>query len=200
MRLGEAADGGGDRWRPEKALPFQEAAEEALELMAHRTRPLTVRERRRILEKDILPAWGDRLAKDIRRADVVALAREIAARGSPVMANRTLSLIRALFNAMLDLEMVDANPATRLHRFLQEEKPRARALAKGTLKGIRKAVQEEGPKARAFVGLCLFTVQRAGAVAASRWGEFDLEAETWTIPPEAGRKFKGSNPAPDILA
>lgn len=188
VRLGEVS-GGSDRWST-PALTFREAAEEALALMAQRTRPRTIRERQRIFERDLIPKWGDRLVTDIRRGDVAALVDEIAARGSPVMANRTLSLVRALFNAALDLERVESNPATRPDRFFKEERPRERALSQPELKAILKAVKEEGPEGRAFFGLVAFTVQRAGAVAAAEWEEFDLELRIWTIPPVEGRKFK----------
>jgi integrase len=187
--LGEAAGGVEARWSPGRVLTFEEAAERALELMANRTRERTTRERRRILEADLLPAWSDRAVTDIRRADVAELASKIAARGSPVMANRTLSMVRALFNAMLDLELVEANPATRPDRFMRGEKPRERALGRDELRAILKAAEGQGPEARAFFGLVAHTVQRAGAVAAARWEEFNGDA--WTIPPEERRKFKG---------
>ncbi|MFC1661251.1 tyrosine-type recombinase/integrase, partial [Gemmatimonadota bacterium] len=176
------------RWAPGRVLTFEEAAEKALELMANRTRERTIRERRRILEADLLPAWGDWAVTDIRRADVADLVNKIASRGSPVMANRTLSMVRALCNAMLDLELVEANPATRPDRFMRDEKPKERALGKGELRAILRAVKDEGPEARAFFGLLAYTIQRAGAIAAAKWDEFD--GDTWTIPPEEGRKFK----------
>lgn len=189
VRLGEVV-GGSDRKGPQKSLTFKEAAEEALGLMAQRTRPRTIQERQRIFEHDLLPRWRDRLATDIRRGEVSALVREIATRGSPVMANRTLSLVRALFNAMLDLELVETNPATRPDRFFQEEAARERALDESELRAILSAVKKEGPDARAFFGLVALTVQRSGAVAAARWKEFVPDTATWTIPPEEGRKFK----------
>ncbi|MFC1660335.1 tyrosine-type recombinase/integrase, partial [Gemmatimonadota bacterium] len=99
------------------------------------------------------------------------------------------SMVRALFNAMLDLELVEANPATRPDRFMRDEKPKERALSKDELRRVLQAAKAEGPEARAFFGLAAFTVQRAGAIAAARWDEFD--GETWTIPPEERRKFKG---------
>lgn len=189
IRLGEVS-GETDRWSPRKDLLFEEAATEALDLMSTRTRERTIRERQRIYEKDLLPRWGDRLVSDIRRKDVSALVREIASRGSPVMANRTLSLVRALFNAMLDLELVEANPATRPARFYQDEGPRERNIERSELKAILKSLPEEGPEARAFTLLVIYTSQRAGAVAGARWAEFDLENGTWTIPPDEGKKFK----------
>lgn len=190
VRRGEVAEG---RWTPpeagavEEALTFGAVARQALDLMADTTRPRTVEERERILQKDLLPRWGNRPAEDISRADVAKLAKEIKA---PIMANRVLSLVRSIFNAGIDLELVATNPAARLKRFLRQEEPRSRLLTADELKKILGAMEVEGPGGRAFFGLVAYTAQRAGAVGLARWKEFDLEAGTWTIPAEDGRKFK----------
>ena len=62
-----------------------------------RTREATQRERKRILGKELAPTWGHRPAADITRREVVHLVEEIAKRGAPIVANRTLSLIRLIF-------------------------------------------------------------------------------------------------------
>jgi hypothetical protein len=46
-----------------------------------------------ILRAEILPHWRDRAVKDIMRRDVRALVDGIAARGAPIMANRTAALL-----------------------------------------------------------------------------------------------------------
>jgi integrase len=74
---------------------------------------------------------------------------------------------------------------------MREEKPRERALSKKELTAVLGAGAQEGPEARAFLLLVAYTGQRAGAVAAAEWSEFDLEARTWRIPAAEGRKFKG---------
>jgi len=186
---GQARRGELEEVKRDRPLTFGEAAEKALAVMALSTRERTIRERRRILTHDLLPAWKGRPVESITRSDVASLVERIAERGSPVMANRTLSLVRALYNALLDLELVEANPASRPKRFLRPEKPKERALSKAELKAVIRAVQKEGPVSRAFFGLALNTLQRAGAIARAAWSEFDTE--TWTVPPEEGRKFRG---------
>ena len=52
---------------------------------------------RETIERDFLPVWEYRAAKDIRRRDVVAVLDSIATRG-PVAANRALACIRKCFN------------------------------------------------------------------------------------------------------
>ena len=174
-----------------RALTFGDIAEQALAIIEPKTRPSTIKERRRMLDHDLLPRWRDVPAASVSRSDVATLGKEIAGRGSPVTANRTISLVRLLYNAALDLELVDANPATRPRRFLQDEAPRERDLSGDELEAIQRAAGDEAPEARAFVELCLYTAQRAGAVAAARRDEFDIAGRLWTIPPTPGRKFSG---------
>jgi len=65
---------------------------------------------KRILEKDVLPEWGQRKVKDITRADVRDLLRKVLGRGG-IMANRTLALVRKMFNYAVDeLEIIPVSP------------------------------------------------------------------------------------------
>lgn len=174
-----------------RKVTFGELAEAALAYIDPQTRPSTVALRRQMLDLDLLPRWRNRPASTIRRADVAALGRDITARGAPSAANRTVALVRLLYNAGIDLELVEVNPAARPGRFLQKESPRERDLSPDELRAILQAAGAEAPEPRAFAELALFTAQRAGAVAGARWEELDLGAQLWTIPAEAGRKFSG---------
>ena len=205
-----AKDGTLGEARPDRPLTFGEMATKAMVFMAADTRARTIAERERILHRNLLPAWRHRPAKEISRADVAVLAKSVASKGTepdpgkegkgsakrkrrpaPVMANRIISFARALFNAAIDLELVETNPIARPKRFMKRETPPTRSLKPAELKAIMAALGEEGPGARAFTGLALHTVQRAGAIAAARWDEFDEEAGVWTIPVAEGRKIKG---------
>ena len=66
-------------------------ADEYLEKWA-KPRKRSWREDERILQKDVLPEWGRRKAKDITRRDVIRLLDGIVDRGAGIMANRTLAL------------------------------------------------------------------------------------------------------------
>ena len=61
-------------------------------------RKRTASEDERILYKDVVPIWGHRKAGDIRKRDVVALLDDIVNRGAPITANRTLTIVRKVFN------------------------------------------------------------------------------------------------------
>ena len=99
--------------RREGRYTFGVMAEEVIEARAMRTRESTRRERRRLLDKEIIPVWGERDVSTITRREVVHLVEAIARRGAPAVANRTLALIRLLFNDGLrrGFPNLEANPA-----------------------------------------------------------------------------------------
>ena len=77
------------------AESFGELAYEWLERYA-KPRLKTWRQAQYKLEADAIPAWGKRKANSIKRRDVIQLIEQIMDRGSPVAANRTLTLLRKL--------------------------------------------------------------------------------------------------------
>ncbi len=68
----------------------------------------------RILNKDVAPEWGNRKAREITRRDAIRLLDKIVDRGSPIMANRTLSALKKVWNFALDRDILDATPFARI--------------------------------------------------------------------------------------
>ena len=68
----------------------------------------------RVLRRDVIPAWKHRPISDIGRRDVTALLDGIIDRGAPVQANRTLVVVRKLFNWALDRGLIEQTPIARL--------------------------------------------------------------------------------------
>lgn len=166
---------------------FAALADEVLEARARKTRKSTRRERRRILDVELLPEWKDRPVASISRREVVKLVEGIADRGAPVLANRTLSLIRLIFNDGLrrGFPTLEANPA-HLVEPPGEENGRDRWLTRKEIRVVWKALEAENPLTRAAFRIALLTAQRIGAVTAMRWGK--VAGDVWTIPEE---DFKG---------
>jgi len=55
--------------------------------------------------------WGNRRIKGIKRRDVRELLDVVAAR-APIMANRTLALVRKMFNVAITHDWLETNPCT----------------------------------------------------------------------------------------
>lgn len=170
---------------------FRALAEEVLEARAMRTRESTQAERARLLEKEILPAWGDREAASVTRREVVHLVERIVKRGAPVLANRTLALIRLIFNDGLrrGFPTLEANPAHMVEP-PGDESGRDRYLHVEEFPTVWTATEPENPLTRAAFRLALLTGQRIGATLAMRWGGIEANGSgaVWTIPE---RHFKG---------
>ena len=170
------------------------------------------REDERRLNAYIIPAWGKRKAKDIRRADVSALVSPVATGDSPHIAEAgaRLALVNKLFSFALDQDIIDAHPSLRLKVPGGKPKPRTRALT--TPKELRVLWRVTAPGSfwtrpptekrktmtnhrneRFMYGegdalrLLLLTGARASEVAELPWSELDLDAATWLLPGERSK-------------
>jgi integrase len=148
----------------------------------------------RVIEVDLLPAWGKMKACDIRRKDVIALLDSIAlGRCAPVMANRTRALISKIFNFGLEREIVSTSPCSGLPR-MKREVAKDRVLNEQEIKQLFTVLKEDPSVTTANLLLTIFlTAQRPGEVSGMRWDELDLDKKLWTIPESRtknGRKHR----------
>ena len=168
-----------------------ELAEEYMDKWA-RVRKRTAAEDERILRRDVFPAWGRRKAKEIRRRDVIALLDRIVERGAPIQANRTLAVVRKMFNWAISRDMVEANPCHMVEAPGKETR-RDRVLTAKEIalfwNGLDKARMSQA--IRMALRLQLVTAQRKGEVIGAEWEDFDLGDGVWTIP---GEKSKNELP------
>ncbi len=147
---------------------------------------------KRMLDHDVLPAWGTRKAKSIRRRDVIELLDAIVARGAPVSANRTYEVIRRMFSFAIERDIIDAHPCVGI-KSPGEEKQRERVLTEDEIRKVWPAFEKESLQDRAILKLRLLTAQRGGEVRSMRWVDIDpaIEKATtsawWTIPGESSK-------------
>ena len=158
--------------------------EEYLEKWA-RPRKRSASEDERILRKDVLPHWEKRKAKDIRRRDVIELLDGIVERGSPIAANRTLAVVRKMFNFAISRDIVDATPVAMV-KAPSKENQRDRVLSADEIRtfwtGLNNAPMTE--TVRLTLKLQLVTAQRKGEIVGAAQTEFDTKQAAWNIPAE----------------
>jgi integrase len=133
----------------------------------------------------IVKRWGSRKVKDIQRRDVRELLDEIAAR-APIMANRTLALVRKMFNFAIEHDWLEVNPCQMIKR-LAPERQRDRVLSEDEIRRLWKALDREDAVIAAVFRLRLLTAQRGGEVLGAMWAEMDLRTGWWTIPAERSK-------------
>lgn len=207
-KVAAGEDPAGDRVKANaerrNAPTVAQLAEEYIEKYA-RPRKRSWEEDQRVLDHDVLPAWKNRKAAKITRRDVIALLDGIVARGAPVQANRTLAVVRRMFNFAVDRDILPASPCHRV-KPASKEAPKVRYL---TLDEIRQfwVALETAPlesRTKSALKVLLLTLQRNSEVIGLRKDELDLRAKTWIIPAERTKNGRPhlvplSGPAVEII-
>jgi integrase len=149
----------------------------------------------RVFKVDVRPRLGSKLARDLKRLDIVELLDAIEDRGSPVQADRTLAHLRKAlnwyasrndqFNSPIVKGMARTKPTERARkRTLDDQEIRDLYAALDALHGTTAV-----PKCFAvFTRFLLLSAQRLRMVSNMRWEEID--GHDWIVP-EHRHKGKG---------
>ena len=162
------------------APTFEDLAELYLEKHA-RVKKRSWKEDRRVIYKDLFPAWRAMRATEIRRRDIRALIEKIAERPAPSMANRTQAIVHKMFNFAIAHEIVEFNPCAQLEH-PAKERARDRILTDAEIRHFWSVLDGEPPHIAAAFRLRLITAQRGGEVHGMCWADIDLNDRWWTIP------------------
>jgi integrase len=157
------------------------AARYLKEYVEKNTRPATIKETRRIIERDVKPRWGTTPIREISRREVNALLDEIADRGALVQANRTLARLKTLFSWALDEDLIEGDPTARVRGRIKET-ARDRALSDHEIRLFWAGCDRLGWPFGPMFKLLLLTAQRRDELGTMEWRELDLAARRWTIP------------------
>lgn len=174
-------------------LSFRDLADKYMELHA-KPNKRSWKEDDRMLRRHLLPHWGEHRLNDITRRDINLFHRGIAARGTPILANRIFALFRKICSFGVDMEWFQANPAAACKQPAANRK-RERALSTDEIRIFWKVLGTKECKMDLRVKLALrlqlVTAQRAGEIAGMRWDEIDLETGMWSLP---GTRAKNKRP------
>jgi integrase len=157
----------------------------------------------KILNANVLPAWGGRRVADVTRRDVIALLDAIYDRGAPIQANRALACIRKMWNWAMSRDMAQASPCAGIKPPAPENR-RERVLTDGEIRAVWNACDKLKPPMAAHWRLRLLTAQRGGELLSARWEDVDLDGGLWTIPAAVAKNKRAhrvplSGPAVEIL-
>lgn len=173
--------------RNAKATTFGAVAERYVrEYVEKHTRASTIKETKRILDRDVKPAWAWRPITEINRQDVNLVLDAIADRGALVQANQTLVRLRTLFHWAVDEELISVDPTARIRKRIKET-ARDRFLTDQEIRLFWSGCDQLGWPFGPIFQLLLLTAQRRTEVAGIRWSELNLEQRQWTIPRERAK-------------
>ena len=148
------------------------------------------KERRRLIEKDIIPVWGNRKAVEISRRDAVLLIDKVRKR-APVGASRLQSVMVRMWNFAAERGVIEFSPMVGLRR--PKETPKTRVLSSDEIKKLWAALDLDNTQIDIYrptklaIKLILLLGQRPGEISAMRWSEIDESAMVWTIPAERAK-------------
>ncbi|OEU72715.1 MAG: hypothetical protein BA869_01490 [Desulfuromonadales bacterium C00003107] len=143
-------------------------------------------EYRRNLEKDVIPTWGRRRAKDIKRRDVIALLDRIVDRGSPNQANQVFKIVRRMFNFALERDLIEYTPCAGV-KLPSQEVRKSRFFSEEEICTFWTELEGAGMSEplKQTLRLILATGQRPGEVIGIHHRE--IEEDWWTIPAERAK-------------
>jgi len=140
----------------------------------------------RTLDKDILPALGERSVRSVTTRDVRQLVEAVVERGAATQAGRVLAHVKQLFRFAQGRDDIQSNPADPLDPEALGVVNRVceRHLTAKEIPAFWHAIDKGGatPQVRIALRLLLLLGVRSGELLRATWSELDLEAATWTIP------------------
>jgi integrase len=154
--------------RPTTADSFAAVADEWLRRDQGQNR--SAGEVRRVIERDVIPVWGERLVAVITRRDVTELIDGVVDRGAGTMARRLHSHLHRLFRWAVGRGILETNPMADL------PKPgaavtRDRVLSDAELAAIWKAAEKTAWPFGQAIRLLALTAARREEIGALRWSE-----------------------------
>jgi|LakMenEpi13Jul12_1017406.scaffolds.fasta_scaffold00512_2 integrase len=187
--LNDAAKGNDpatDKQISREAPTFGDIAGQYIELYA-KPNKRSWKEDQRILDYDLLPKWKNVKAHEIKRRDVIALLDKMVLR-APIQANRTLALIRKLFNWAISRDLVEANPCSAV-KMPAKENQKDRVLTEEEIQIFWREIEVSSMSelTRLCLQLQLVTAQRKGEIVITEWADIDLNSGWWTIPAQKAK-------------
>ncbi|MCZ4321473.1 tyrosine-type recombinase/integrase [Pseudomonas anguilliseptica] len=166
---------------------FRAAAEDwYLYMQAKGLEQSTLDKARTYLDKDILPALGNKQLDDITRNDCANLQSSLEARGAHNVAKKARGWVNQIFGRAIAKGLTENDPASRLHAIAApppatKQQPH---LLEHELPDFLRALQATTSRlpARVAAWLCLWLAVRPGMLRFAEWTEFDLNAGTWSVP------------------
>jgi len=159
-------------------------------LAEHATRAMrdkTVVEYRRIIEKLLVPEFGNLDARQLLPSEIRSFLRSLA-KTRPVLANRTRAVLGAIFKWAIKEDLLIENPVSGISGPGGAEKPKERVLTDDELRSFWNV--RDSSVAMEVLRLILLTGQRPGEVMGMAWKELDFGQALWELPRDRTKNGK----------
>lgn len=140
----------------------------------------------RYVDKDIVPAIGNRRLADVTPADVLAICDRIKKhRGADQTALQVRGAIKRLYAYAIARQLVQFNPAAAVEaRFIATPNARERVLSDVEVGRLFRAIDQSNMRRclKLALRLLMLTMVRKSDLILARWEQIDSEAAEWHIP------------------
>lgn len=176
------------------ALSIKALAEDYLRVYASMLRPSSLAQRKRLLEKEVIPYIGQLRADAVSAAEIIRVVERTATR-SQSTAHVTFVCLRGLYSHAIAKRLIETDPTARL-KFSAivgaiEPRRERRILKRDELKEFLRQLPALGEENELALRIILLTGVRKNEFQLARWDEVDMEKALWTIPPERAKKGRG---------
>ncbi len=127
---------------------------------------------KRLIAKDVLPAWQYRAVADIGRRDILDVLDAVVDRGSPITARRLHAHLHRLFKWAVGRGIIASNPMADMPKPGSETK-RDRVLNDVELDAVSKGAEQLGWPFGDAIRLLILTGARRQEIGGLRWSEID---------------------------
>jgi integrase len=151
---------------------------------------ITLRNKTRYLANHILPVFGARDFRSIRRSDVAKLMDGVSDNAGPAAADEVLSIVRSICSWYATRNDDYTSPIIKgMRRTKSAERARDRVLTDDEIRAVWNAAGSVAPLG-AIVKLLLLTGQRRTTVASMQWEDVDVDG-TWRCVEGPRQKGRG---------
>jgi integrase len=145
----------------------------------------TISMRKSILDRDILPVFGNRRLEEITTKQVMDLCEKIKARGAPATAVHAKETIQQVYRQAKDRGIDIVNPAEAIKSSaIAKFKSRNRPLSPDNIRVFFNTLENIGtmPTLKMAIKFLCLTLVRKSELINATWDEVDFEKAVWSIP------------------
>lgn len=162
-----------------------------------------VKQRKRSWDRDeelyrlrIKDVFGDKRLNQVSRLQVQTFHSELLDEGlAPSSANHHAKLIRHMLNLAVEWEMLDKNPASRIHMFAEDNKIE-RYMNDQQLASLLEVLRTDSCRSVCLIAMFLLaTGCRLNEALSACWSQVDKDKRVWRIP-ASNSKSKRMRPVP----
>lgn len=142
----------------------------------HNLKPASKRSYRDILDRHLLPTFGEKSLSDISRADVKEFAYTLLGKGmGPSSTKTTLIVLSSIYNHVVEDGILTSNPASRIGKFLKVPSRRGKAefLTPEECNALLEAARMHTPRYYPLFLAAIRTGMRQGELIGLKWEDVD---------------------------